>query len=256
MPEMRLDRVLGEAFAPLLAQLQKRLPAFLQTLERLLEDPELLQRLQTLAFAPRWWAEHAPHELQRALRDAAVFPHPNLSLDDVTHLLVTYAEHGAAATVSQVRTLNDDLLSSSEFRQESASRWQKSRRAQILEQILAAHDAALYAVSIPTALAQAEGLVVDAAAHQGLLPGDALLKHLHHLVPDDDFFGPVVHHFMGEFLFARFKHGQAPPAFSRHAILHGGDIVYATRENSVCAVLWVDYLLIVQTEHSNAAATL
>ncbi len=190
------------------------------------------------------WVEQAPLELRSAFEHEGIFPHLGLlSLPDLGELLAEFRRSGAAAAIERLYVRYEELFADSEFRRELAKRWQRSHRWNVLEQVLQAHDSGLYAVSIPTALAQAEGIVADAVGHSGRLGGKQLREHLASLRTTEDIDGPVIEAFLDNFLFSPFEHGAPTPKFSRHAILHGADISYGTKRASLVSMVWADYLL-------------
>ena len=52
--------------------------------------------------------------------------------------------------------------------------------------------------------------------------------------------GLALSSFVNDVLYEQFWHGQAIPPFSRHAVLHGADVDYATESNARTAVLAIE----------------
>ncbi|MCP5021563.1 MAG: hypothetical protein GY930_07275 [bacterium] len=131
---------------------------------------------------------------------------------------------------------------------EFESRWKANehpafaRRIQILSHALAAHHAGLWGASVPTLLAQAEGIAVDLAEHTGWLKSEDYKKLLS--LPPEDYpiVADIVRGFVEEHFLVNFHHGKRVPEFSRHAILHGADTGFATKHHSQRAILLIDYL--------------
>jgi hypothetical protein len=227
-PLLEVARGLEQALAPL------RTPEFAS---------RALEFLRGLAHFNEW-LEQAPLELRSAFEREGIFPHLGLlSLSELGELLVEFRRSGATAAIERLHLHYEALFADSEFRRTLAKRWQASHRWHVLEQVLKAHDAGLYAVSIPTALAQAEGIVADAVGHSGRLSGKQLRDHLVSLRTTEDIEGPAIDAFLDNFLFSPFEHGAPIPRFSRHAILHGADVGYGTKRASLVSMVWVDYLL-------------
>ena len=239
----RLVRPLRDAMDATLAPLR--------TPEAIAALTELVRRFQEVAK----WLDGAPEQLRAALEDAGVVPHPDLSLPDLVNVIRAFRERGRDAAVETLRILHSELFDDPRFRASLRARWLATRRGSALEQILQAHEAGFYAASVPAALAHAEGIIADAAGHTGHLKQDVLLGYVESMRAEDDLYGPVVAQFVGKFLFTRFLHGDPIPPFSRHAILHGADTAYGTKEKSLQALLWVDYLLLlVQARGKEAIA--
>jgi len=205
---------------------------------------ELAQFVQNLG---EWqnWIEQAPEQLRAALKDEGTFPHPQLSLHDLNSVIQEFHKDGGAGAVRRLYTLHDELFRDEAFQRSLLSRWQASGRWAVLEQVLRAHELGLYGVSIPAALAQAEGIVARALHHSGKFKQSDLLGYLSRFRKTQNLYGPVLDQFINGYLFKHFIHGDgAPlPRFSRHAILHGADIAYGTKDKSLTALVWVDYLL-------------
>ena len=222
--------------------------AIVATAARLREP--LIEFLQGLARFQQWF-EEAPEALRAALVAEGAFPHPGImTLHDLNELIVEFRLRGPTAAVERLHRLHEELFADTDFRSRLKARWEKSRRWAILEHILRAHDAELYCVSVPAALAQAEGIVVDAMAHTGMLPGGQLRAYIAHLRTEPNLEGLAVDDFASKFLFAGFTHGSSIPRFSRHAILHGADTAYGTKRSSLLALVWVDYLLMLSEQRT------
>lgn len=55
-------------------------------------------------------------------------------------------------------------------------------------------------------------------------------------------FRPLAQEVLGGLL-RRFEHGTPPAQLNRHAVMHGGDARYGTRENAIAAIVWADYIM-------------
>jgi hypothetical protein len=210
------------------------------------QDPEFQRSLALLVAkleSAQEFADGLPERITRSLRDSGRIVHPSLTLHEVARIVQTHEEHGTDSAVSVVDAVHEELLGRPDFRDELANRWSQSRRWPILAQVLEAHDRHLYLVSVPAALALAEGVVVDCVGHVGRLGGTKLKEYIRGMTKTDELLGPTAAEFGAGLIGSHFAHGAPPPPFSRHAILHGGDVAYGTRQNSVLAIVWVDYLM-------------
>ncbi|MFZ5894769.1 MAG: hypothetical protein ACOY0T_27140 [Myxococcota bacterium] len=221
----------------------------LRTAEFSAEVARIARQLQLLDQ----WLRELPNQLKEALSDAGTIPHPELTLQDLATVMRAHQTGGHQAAVSRIQHLNEELFAQADFRSSLRIRWHASRRHAVLEQVLSAHEAGLYAVSIPAALAQAEGIVADAARHTGAMKLRHYKGYITQLGDEPNVDGPSVEHFVENFLLASFRHGDPVPSFSRHAILHGADVDYGSKEKSIRALVWVDYLLIRAEEQANAS---
>lgn len=86
--------------------------------------------------------------------------------------------------------------------------------------------------------------------HQGAIKMEPLVNYLLSLQESTSLYRPSVETFVRRFLFEKFRHGDPIPAFSRHAILHGADTSYGTKDKSLRSIVWADYLLICREERA------
>lgn len=125
-----------------------------------------------------------------------------------------------------------------------------SKRSYIVEDILWAHKKEKYTLTIPTLLAQVEGLIAEANEHNGQMNYDKMKKYLEELIVREEktnYFGKydseIVKSFVENVLLVKFHHGgEIKSNLSRHAVLHGGDVSYWNKKNSLRLIMLIDYL--------------
>lgn len=129
------------------------------------------------------------------------------------------------------------------------ARWKQRaplrKRIPILEEVIEAHNKGQYFVSIAALLPQIEGIIADGYGHCGELRGSQYKEFAKSLLNDKRklSFDQMAEDFLLNIILVNFKHGQPLDSFlSRHAILHGGDVGYGTRANSLRCILLFDYL--------------
>lgn len=232
-----------EQWGPMRTALQETLVSFARTRDAIAAS---IDWAEVSKWAERFeafqkWADELPNGLKEALYEDAVLPHSGLSLHDLRLVTDEFHANGSTAAVAKVDALHVELFADESFRRELSARWCESHRWPVLNDLLAAHDAGLYGVTVPAALAQAEGIVADKVCHKGHLSQNGVVDHVEKL--SDPLFGPVTKRFAEVILGTRFRHGDPVPRFSRHAIMHGADLSYGTREKSLRLLVWVDYLL-------------
>lgn len=191
------------------------------------------------------WERHAPTTLKVAISaQGLIVPVSQMSFPDLVTLLALHRDGGDAAVVRRVRALYDEVFGAVGLLESLEATWGAHpllmRRLPLLQQALQAHRLGMFAVSIPTLVAQFEGLVADATNHEGTMGGSALRNHVATLAAGANVTGGMFTSFVNDALLAQFEHGSLAPPFSRHAILHGGDINYATELNSRTAILLID----------------
>ncbi len=125
------------------------------------------------------------------------------------------------------------------------SRKSTSLRQSVLAEICEAHQFGLYAVTIPALFAQIEGLVAEHLAPSGHLDARRWQKIINALTTTKaDFPGDrTARKFFFECVLQEFRRPSIiPQGPSRHAILHGADVGYATEENSLKLILTAEYI--------------
>lgn len=122
-----------------------------------------------------------------------------------------------------------------------------AKRMHILEAAVEAHCQGNYDLSVPALLAQSEGIVADGFNHPGQMRGQRYADYVAGLFASGvreritAAVNKAVVSFWTSVLYVGFGHGQAVGSqLSRHAILHGGDVDYGTRQASLKAFLLVD----------------
>ncbi|SNZ09998.1 hypothetical protein SAMN05421503_1457 [Terribacillus aidingensis] len=116
-----------------------------------------------------------------------------------------------------------------------------NRRRKILHEIIECHKHGFYFTSIPAALTQIEGSVMDAFKITGETKNGAHYIMLEELLETD--FEKEVHVFYTDHIKGRFILGaDLRNAIGRNAILHGYDTGYGTELSSLKVILFLDYL--------------
>jgi hypothetical protein len=174
-----------------------------------------------------------------------IVPMSLMSFPDFAELVTAHEQGGGPAVVVRLRQYYDDTFSRPAFLDELERAWvadvRLARRLPLLSPALDAHREGKYALSIPVLLAQFEGLVVEMAANPPRKFTHAdLLAHVERVTAEDDGAGVALSSFVKHVFLAKFRPGSTIPPFSRHAILHGGDLDYATESNARTAILAIE----------------
>jgi len=234
-----------EVLVPVVQALGERLSAWTKT-----EDFQQLAR--GLAEAEKW-AKGAPQKLREALANEGLVPHPlAFSLAELRELTSIFDEKGPRAAAEHLTAVHDVFLRSSEFRRESRDRWERRGRWQVFSDILSAFDANLYSVAIPPALAQAEGIIAHLFNLKGMNFPMFKQKVMELHEDESELFGPLIVEVLNGLL-EKFEHGAPVAKLNRHAVLHGADSNYGTRENAVAAIVWADYIMFAASEYKAIA---
>jgi hypothetical protein len=221
----KLQEVADEALKP-----GSKFRAFLESL------PEVQARIEAL-----------PAKTQRAL-SACGLPalHSFFSLEDVSQFIQIFEQDGVDAARVYIESRARDALNSAEVREHLLNEWARNQqlvsRMEILRDALEAHANRKYSLSVPVFISQLEGLIATARG-RGKMNFAEMKAHVDKIVQTEHLMGPHVSAFVNSILLATFEHGaNLPFDFSRHAILHGGDVSYGTEWNSIRAIALFDYI--------------
>lgn len=119
------------------------------------------------------------------------------------------------------------------------------KRIGILEDIIDAHLQGKYNLSIPAILPQIEGVIADVNYHKGRMQGKQLKKYMNKRLKDaeDFYYSGAFKNYLTDIVYAQFEHGEKVESpLSRNAILHGADVFYGNKKNSLNAILMFDYM--------------
>lgn len=125
--------------------------------------------------------------------------------------------------------------------------WRRRRwlqpRLRILEESISGHKSGLYFLTVPALFAQIEGIIAEGFGHRGRMKSQDYEKYLEQLLDTPLPEHRAVKKFMLDVVLASFVWGmQVSLPLSRHAILHGYDTRYGTKENSLKVILLFDYI--------------
>lgn len=238
-----------------LNEIRKKDQIYLQQTQKILE--KLNGAFKNWDFSKRLNAlqEIAQRERNIALEVKVIFleldfpPHDDLFQNEAQEIIKRYR----TSDLNVVQTYVEELFLN-KFDEPALinmkSKWNGfewlNNRIAILEQVIEGHLAGYYNLTVPTLLAQTEGIVAQGFEHVGKMNGRKLEGLLSDLLSDDSTysFDNQVKTFYTNKILAGFEHGkEINSSLSRHAILHGGDSLYGTKVNSLKCILIFDYLL-------------
>lgn len=183
-------------------------------------------------------------------------PHNDISMQGRRRIVMLYDEKGMEYTkrfVTRYMTLfvfnNNDL-------KDICDSWQRTKwlekRMPILKCAIEGHINSYYSLTIPAILAQTEGILVEGMLNLEAVDSDDDIRYIDQkdflrqflLGRDTSFsFDKQIEIFYTKTILARFDRGKEVKSdLSRHAILHGGDLHYGTKINSLKAILVFDYI--------------
>ncbi|WP_088345153.1 hypothetical protein [Bacillus cereus] len=183
-------------------------------------------------------------------------PHDHIPMLGMKRIIILYEEKGMEYTKRFVTRYMTLFIFNNNTLKEIRDSWQCAKwlegRMPILEEAIDGHINSYYFLTVPTILAQTEGILVDGMLKLGAVDLDEEIGY----VDQKDFlrqfllgrinsfsFDKQIETFYIKTILARFDRGKEVKSdLSRHAILHGGDIKYGTKINSLKTILVFDYI--------------
>ncbi|USK57839.1 hypothetical protein LIS82_26845 (plasmid) [Cytobacillus solani] len=121
-------------------------------------------------------------------------------------------------------------------------------RLPILRNVIMAHNLGMFNLSIPSILAQLEGVLVDMFNIKGRVDGNIVKILLRTLLNDKEKYSTFnfdndIYNFYNKNVIKGFEHGNVvESSIGRNAILHGGSTKYGTFHNSLKLILLFDHI--------------
>lgn len=177
-------------------------------------------------------------------------PHGDIPADLISGVAGNYEVEG----IEEVKEYIDDLYFHIYEDQKIDAlmvKWENNKilknRLPILRNVIKCHTQQMYFASIPTLLPQLEGIMAEFYNHNGQMNGKVMKKYLDQTLKVERIseysIEDALHDFYLEHILVKFNHGEELKSnLSRHAILHGGDYKYGTKQNSLKLILMFDYL--------------
>lgn len=253
--QLLMNDTLNQNALKSLIELRKKEQIYFQQVQHAFESFNKL--VKNLDFDKRLIDLHkiAKREKDTALEVKAIFleldfpPHDDLFPNEAQEIVALYHTSELSVTETYVEELFLEKFDKQAL-VAMKSRWNGfewlNNRIFILEQVIEGHLAGYYNLTVPTLLAQTEGIVAQGFKHVGKMNGGTLKGFLSDLLSDNSTysFDAQIHTFYTSRILAGFEHGkEINSSLSRHAILHGGDSFYGTQVNSLKCILIFDYLL-------------
>lgn len=183
-----------------------------------------------------------------AIIDLGYPPHENMDLGTMRGIAKAYVED--KETLEEVI---DDIMCEyydDIFFRELGAIWEDSnglqRRLSILRNVIMSHNLGMYGVSVPTIIAQLEGMIVEAFEIKGRVNGGIINILLSELLRKEEAVYSFNEEILGYYkdnILAGFEHGKIVESdISRNAILHGADVEYGKQTVSIKAILLFDFI--------------
>jgi Metal binding domain of Ada len=238
-------------WAGFMSQYQRALDTITQNSAQIRRAIMIAQESANRAIAAIAQAQAGDERNRRYARAMLVLGWPpvlDIYTTQVSEILERFDSDAPEALAQEVSQFLVEFFSPELLRQKVA-KWKElhwvQKRIGIVEKAVEAHIRGDFELSVPTMLAQIEGVVASGFAYVGFMRV-ADLKKLH-----DKLLGQSgratdagFKQYIDAVLLVPFEHGHALGSqLSRHAILHGADTEYGTPQNSLRTILLFDYLV-------------
>ncbi|PFS16476.1 hypothetical protein COK55_06955 [Bacillus cereus] len=266
---MRQMAVAGERFARVIAPITQQMENHMQAMSSVYDSIGVIgQRLQdtlnTFDFydslsnvrelAQRH--EEATLKFKTIMIELGFPPHDSMPVNITGHVIRLYEEKGVEYTGRFLERYMCMFVYNKETLTEMHNSWQQvewlEKRLPIISTVIEGHFNGYYMLTVPAILAQIEGVLVEGILKLEAVAPDEQIKFRH----QKNFLGQFLLGDKGSFSFdeqieefylntvlVNFDRGKEVESdLSRHAILHGEDVNYGTKINSLKGILIFDYL--------------
>lgn len=176
-------------------------------------------------------------------------PHNDISIPEIRGIVDLY--NSLNGDLQKIKPIVDSFyiekFDDVYIRDKFFGKWTNSgllnNRSNIIEESLICFEQELYFAAIPLMFSQLEGLIADKNRHEGSMNGREFKKYMDKLFNSKSSFSydDELFNFFSNVLIVGFGHQEELKSFlSRHAIIHGGDVEYGTKENYIKLILFFD----------------
>ncbi|HDX9526618.1 TPA: hypothetical protein ROX84_001793 [Bacillus thuringiensis] len=183
-------------------------------------------------------------------------PHDFMRINITGRIIQMYEEKGTEYTRRFIERFMCMFVYNKEILIEMRNSWQQAewleKRLPIISTAVEGHLNGYYTLTVPTILAQMEGILVEGILKLEAVAPDEQIKFRHQksflgqfLLGDKGSFSfdEQIEEFYLNTVLVNFDRGKEVESdLSRHAILHGEDVNYGTKVNSLKCILIFDYL--------------
>lgn len=178
------------------------------------------------------------------------YPFIDLPIPDIRYIY----EHRNDENIKEI--VEDIILDnySNEIINNLLTKWKNykfiEKRIHLLEDSVWAFNNEKYTISIPIFFSQLEGIIADYFGCNGSMNGAKYKEYLDKILCYDenkdmiqDNIKDVTKKYFYNSVLSSFMHGNKIEKFSRHAIMHGGDVNYGTRINNINIIITFDMII-------------
>lgn len=226
----------------------------LKNVEQYLTSINFHERLLELREAADVYQE-STIKFKTIIVEAGFPPSSEMPLIDTIRIVDIYDRKGIEYTTRFINRYLSLYVFDEEFIRSIQKSWRSAdwlySRQEILDKVIEGHFKNFYELTVPTILAQIEGIIIDGMLAIGeAKAGDKISYKMQKsflsavLLNDMDTFSfdeEIENIYTGTVLAGFERGGEIPSSLSRHAILHGEDTKYGTKLNSLKAILIFDY---------------
>ncbi|TVY04475.1 hypothetical protein [Cohnella terricola] len=251
---------IGKTYEPLFAAVKQVTDEYSESARKIGLEVAFIGEQISKSLAPlvvdTTWIEEAIPRLENSLQkykliliDLEFPPYYGFDFNQINSLVEVYEQKGKGEAK---KYLND--LIGKEFNRNQINimfaNWKRSTyinksRSKILDEIHFAHTSRKYFLSVATIIPQIEGVLIRGKKHKGRVNQKDILKLVKGLIDKGKFsIDKVLDIYFETILYTGFTlNKKRASSLSRNAILHGIDIKYGNRINSIKCMILFDYLL-------------
>lgn len=226
-----------------------------QRIQETLDSFDFKERLISL----REWAKEAEEttlSFKTIVVELGFPPHNFMPMYSRQRVIQLYEEKGIEYTKRFLERYMCMFVYDKETLIEMCNSWQRAewleKRSSIINTVIEGHLNGYYRLTVPAMLAQIEGVLVEGILKLEAVAPDEQIQYEHQksflgqfLLGDKGSFSfdEQIEEFYLNTVLANFDRGKEVESdLSRHAILHGEDVSYGTKINSLKGILIFDYL--------------
>lgn len=175
------------------------------------------------------------------------YPYINIDIDEMDYIY----EHRDDENIMQI--IDNIIISNytDEIVDKMLVKWKTvdfiSHRIHIIEEAVFAYHHEKYYLAIPVFFSQIEGIIAEFFNHKKAMGLKQYEKYISKIISSNpesfQYSNEITKAYFFNNLLEHFTHGEDIPKFSRHAIIHGGDVYYGTKINSINIMIIFDTLL-------------
>lgn len=175
------------------------------------------------------------------------YPYVNIDLDYLDEIYIHKHDDNIEEIIDNIiiKTYTYEVIDS------MMSKWKGydflDNRINILEDIIYSYKMEKYNLSIPVIFSQLEGLIAEFTNHESKMNGKQYKDHIQNIISKDKdnpgFSEEITIAYFFNYILQQFAYGEEIPKISRHAILHGADLLNGAKINNLNLIITLDIIM-------------